>query len=41
MSEKNLCYIGKIIAMDSIPNADFIACATVRMATGKWRCSID
>lgn len=33
-----LAYIGKVIAIEEIPNADFIACATVVCGKGgKWR----
>jgi RNA ligase (TIGR02306 family) len=36
--DRGLAYTGKIIAMEQIPNADFIACATVVCGQGgKWR----
>jgi len=36
--DRGLAYTGKIIAIEQIPNADFIACATVVCGQGgKWR----
>lgn len=38
MSDEGLVYVGKIVAIESIENADFIACATVVCGKGgKWK----
>ena len=38
MTDKGLVYIGKIIEIEEIPNADFIVCATVVCGPGgKWK----